>query len=102
MKPDDDWDEEHIQQAFGVHNITNYPYIFAMFDIPLHVQFRGKDCLKQYADYLLKFDKRQKIVHPDHGNSEHCDLCRNKNTVKSFTEYIKSVNYAMNATPEQE
>ena len=34
MKPDDDWDEERIPQAFEIHNITNYPYIFKMFDIP--------------------------------------------------------------------
>ena len=102
MKPDDDWDEEHIPQAFGVHNITNYPEIFEMFGIELHAQFRGQDCLEQYAKYLLKFDKRINIDHLPHTGSENCPLCQSKAKQVSFTEYIKKVNYAMNSTPEQE
>ena len=104
MQPDDDWDEEHIPQAFEIHNITNYPEIFKMFDIPLHIQFRGKGCIKEFADYLLKFDKRRKIVHHPHGNPD-CLVCKKttEDVVKmSFTEYIKAVNYTMNSTPEQE
>ena len=100
MNHDDDWDEEHIQQAIEAHNITKYPDIFEMFGIPLHVQFRGKDCLEEYVKYLLKFDKRRKINHPKHGNPS-CLLCSNSGEV-SFTEYIKTVNYVMNSTSEQE
>ena len=103
MQPDDDWDEEHIPQAFEIHNITNYPEIFKMFDIPLHIQFRGKGCIKEFADYLLKFDKRRKIIHHPHGNPD-CLVCKKttEDVVQmSFTEYIKAVNYTMNSTPEQ-
>ena len=63
MKPDDDldnWDEEHIPQAFGFHNITSHPEILEMFGIEKHAQFSGKDTIKQFVEYLLKFDKTTK------------------------------------------
>jgi hypothetical protein len=72
-----------------------------MFGIDLHAQFRGKYCLSEYVKYILKFDERKNIVHSEHGNPD-CGLCNNKTTLSSFTENIKSVNYDMNATPEQE
>ena len=105
MKPDDDWDEEHIPQKIGLHNITEYPEIFKMFDIELHAQFRSKDfmeCMEQYANYLLKFDERKEIEHPEHGNDD-CKLCKKicKDKLVSFNEYIKNVNYGMKSTQKQ-
>jgi hypothetical protein len=74
MKHDDDWDEEHIPQAFEIHNITKYPDIFKMFGIELHIQFLGKNCIQQYVKYLFKFDERKNIVHHPHGNPQ-CKVC---------------------------
>ena len=85
IDPDDDWDEEHIPQAIEAHMVSKYQHIFDLFHIPTHVQFRGKDNMKQYADSLMKF-------------YEKIDIGREKPV--SFSEYVRYTN-KIDMTPEQ-
>ena len=84
--PDDDWDEEHIPQAIEAHMVSKYQHIFDLFHIPTHVQFRGKDCMKQYADYLMKFSEKIEIGY---------------NKPISFNEFIRYTKRPINMSAEQ-
>ena len=86
IDPDDDWDEEHIPQAIEAHMVSKYQHIFDLFNIPTHVQFRGKDCMKQYADYLMKFSEKIEIGY---------------NKPISFNEFIRFTKRPINMSAEQ-